>query len=194
MSGNGTKKRTLIEEGTEFKGSLSSNCDLVVMGKVEGDIKGPSVEIAKTGVVAGNVKVESLRSEGEVAGSIEADTVHLSGRVRDHTVIRAHSLEVQLVSPTAPMEVVFGVCELAIGDEPRKADAIAEALAPARPPAPPAEPAPSPAQPEPAPPQAEAGASDASWEGGEPPTADDKPEKRGKGERANRRTQPPPPA
>lgn len=124
-----TGKHTLVEEGTEFKGTMSSNCPIVVMGKVEGEITGPVIHVSATGVVAGNVKVKELRSEGEVAGEVEADTVRISGRVRDRTVIRARSFEVSLSTTKGGMEVVFGECELAIGDEPNKETAIAGALA-----------------------------------------------------------------
>jgi cytoskeletal protein CcmA (bactofilin family) len=114
-------KRTLVEEGTELKGTMVSKCPIVVMGKVEGDISGPSIEIAEGGVVAGNVNVKELRSAGEVAGNVQAESVYLSGRVRDNTVIRAATLEVNLTRTDGPMEVVFGgTCELAIGDEPTR--------------------------------------------------------------------------
>lgn len=129
-SGLPTGKHTLVEEGTEFKGTMSSNCPIVVMGKVEGEVTGPVIHVSATGVVAGNVKVKELRSEGEVAGEVEADTVRISGRVRDRTVIRARSFEVSLSTTKGGMEVVFGECELAIGDEPNKEAAIAGALAP----------------------------------------------------------------
>ena len=74
--------------------------------------------------------MKELRSEGEVAGEVEAETVQISGRVRDRTVIRARSLEVSLSTQKGGMEVVFGECELAVGDEPNKDAAIAGALAP----------------------------------------------------------------
>ena len=121
-------KHTLIEEGTEFKGSLSSKCPIVVVGKIEGDVSGPMIHIAESGVVAGKVNVKQLRSEGELAGEVEAEVVQIGGKVRDKTRIRAKSLEVTL-STKQGMEVVFGECELAIGDEPDKQAAIAAALA-----------------------------------------------------------------
>jgi cytoskeletal protein CcmA (bactofilin family) len=124
-----TGKHTLVEEGTEFKGTMSSNCPIVVMGKVEGDIAGPIIHITPSGVVAGVVKVKALHSAGELAGEVEADTVQISGRVRDRTVIRARSLDVSLNVAKGGMQVVFGECELAIGDEPNKEAAIAAALA-----------------------------------------------------------------
>lgn len=125
-----TGKHTLVEEGTEFKGTMSSNCPIVVMGKVEGDVTGPEIHVSPTGVIAGNVKVKELRSEGEVAGEVEAQVVRISGRVRDKTVIRARSLEVSLSTEKGGMQVVFGECELAVGDEPDKNAAIAAATAP----------------------------------------------------------------
>ena len=124
-----TGKHTLVEDGTEFKGTMSSNCPIVVMGKVEGDITGPVIHITPSGVVAGVVKVKDLRSDGEIAGEVEADTVQISGRVRDRTMIRARSLEVSLSVSKGGMQVVFGECELAVGDEPNKEAAVAAALA-----------------------------------------------------------------
>jgi cytoskeletal protein CcmA (bactofilin family) len=125
-----TGKHTLVEEGTEFKGTLSSKCPIVVMGKVEGEVAGPVIHVTASGVMAGNVKVKELRSDGEVAGDVEADVVRISGKVRDGTKIRARTLEVSLTaSGKTGMEVVFGECELAIGDEPNKEAAIAAATA-----------------------------------------------------------------
>ncbi len=125
-----TGKHTLVEEGTEFKGTMSSNCPIVVMGKVEGEVAGPVIHVSPTGVVAGNVKVKELRSDGEVAGEVEAEVVRISGKVRDKTVIRARTLEVSLATTKGGMQVVFGECELAVGDEPNKDAAIAAATAP----------------------------------------------------------------
>jgi cytoskeletal protein CcmA (bactofilin family) len=130
-----TGKHTLVEEGTEFKGTMSSNCPIVVMGKVEGDVAGPEIHVSPTGVIAGNVKVKELRSDGEVAGEVEAETVRISGKVRDKTVIRARTLEVSLATTKGGMQVVFGECELAVGDEPNKDAAVAAATAPATQPA-----------------------------------------------------------
>ena len=127
-------KHTLVEEGTEFKGTLSSKCPIVVMGKVEGEVTGPLIQITQTGCVAGNVKVDELRSDGELAGEVQARTVRISGKVRDHTVIKARTLEVSLHTDKGGMEVVFGECELNIGDEPSKEAAIAAATAAPQPP------------------------------------------------------------
>jgi cytoskeletal protein CcmA (bactofilin family) len=120
-------KKTLIEEGTELKGTLTSTCPIVVQGRVEGEMTGPSVEVTETGVLSGKAKVTELRSRGELAGEFDAQVVELSGRVRDKTIIRAESLEVSLRRSDGRIEMVFGDCELAVGDAPDKLKAMAAA-------------------------------------------------------------------
>jgi cytoskeletal protein CcmA (bactofilin family) len=114
------EKRTIVEEGTELDGSLSSTCPIVVSGKVGGEVIAPSLRINNTGSVRGKVKVEQLESKGEMSGEFEADVVRLAGVVRDDSILRAKSLEVTLAGPNDPNAVVFGTCSLEIGEMPDK--------------------------------------------------------------------------
>jgi cytoskeletal protein CcmA (bactofilin family) len=114
-------RKTLVEEGTQFKGSLSSNCPIVVRGRIEGDVQAPSLTISSSGAVHGKVKVEELRSQGELAGEFDADIVQLSGSVKNNTIIRAKSLEVKLAPTNGKLQVVFGDCTLDVGDPNAKA-------------------------------------------------------------------------
>ena len=111
-------RQTTVEEGTQFKGTLSSTCPVVVRGVLDGDIKAPSLTIASTGMVTGNVRAQSIRSEGVLAGNVDADEVSLSGSVRSDTVIRAKTLEVKLKGDKHKLEVTFGECILEVGDDP----------------------------------------------------------------------------
>jgi cytoskeletal protein CcmA (bactofilin family) len=122
-NGSGREKKTIIEEGTEFKGTLAASCPILARGRIEGEISGPALEVTDTGVVAGQVKVTELRSRGELAGNFEADEVMLSGRVRDETVIVAKALEVNAARGTA-VAVELDDCELQIGELPNKEQAI----------------------------------------------------------------------
>ncbi|GAC1543305.1 MAG: hypothetical protein NVS3B10_07570 [Polyangiales bacterium] len=115
-----TEKRTLVEEGTTFKGSLTSTCPILVKGTINGDLEAPSLTVAATGSVAGKVKAGELKSEGELSGEFDVDKVVLSGSVKDHTVIRAKSLEVKLAVTGSKMQVVFGEVQLDIGDPPTR--------------------------------------------------------------------------
>jgi cytoskeletal protein CcmA (bactofilin family) len=122
-------KHTVVEEGSSFKGTLTSSCPIHVHGRIEGDVETPSLTVSATGVVHGKVKVGVVRSQGELAGEFDADSVELAGTVRDNTVIRARSLEVKLASTRGKLQVIFGECELAVGDEPTEHDAVAAAEA-----------------------------------------------------------------
>ena len=122
----GTRKKTLVEEGTQFKGSLSSECPIEVKGRVEGDLSAPALAVSPSGAVHGHVKVGEIRSEGELAGEFDADVVQLSGKIKDNTVIRARSLEVKLSPPSGKMQVIFGECELEVGgDQLAKKEGVA---------------------------------------------------------------------
>jgi cytoskeletal protein CcmA (bactofilin family) len=120
----GGGKKTLVEEGTSFKGSLSSTCPVVVRGRVEGDVSAPSLQVSATGAVHGKVKVGEMQSHGELSGEFDAETVQLSGTVKDNTIVRAKSLEVKLAPTNGKMQVVFGECNLEVGDLPTKEQAI----------------------------------------------------------------------
>lgn len=119
MDGNQAEgKRTLVEEGTEVQGSIKSTCPVLVRGRVEGEIEAPSMTVSPSGAVHGKVKVGELKSEGELAGEYQAETIQLSGKVRDKTVLRARSLEVKLDAKETGLQVVFGETELEVGDVP----------------------------------------------------------------------------
>ncbi|MDB5213055.1 MAG: hypothetical protein JWO86_982 [Myxococcaceae bacterium] len=115
-----TEKRTLVEEGTTFKGSLTSTCPILVKGTINGDLEAPSLTVASTGSVSGKVKAGELKSEGELSGEFDVDKVVLSGSVKDNTVIRAKALEVKLAVTGSKMQVVFGEVQLDIGDQPTR--------------------------------------------------------------------------
>jgi cytoskeletal protein CcmA (bactofilin family) len=120
LGASATEKRTLVEEGTTFKGSLSSTCPILVKGAIEGDIGAPSLTVASTGSVSGKVKAGELKSDGELSGEFDVDKVQLSGSVKDNTVIRARSLEVKLAVTGNKMQVVFGECSLEVGEQPSR--------------------------------------------------------------------------
>ena len=128
-------RHTVVEEGTEFKGTLSSSCPIDVRGRIEGDLATPALTVSASGAVHGKAKVGAVRSEGELSGEFDADSVELAGTVRDNTVIRARSLEVKLAASRGKLQVIFGECELSVGDEPTEHDRVeppaVEAVAPA---------------------------------------------------------------
>src|ERR1043165_9383613 len=113
-----SQKQTLVEEGTELKGTLKSSCQVVVNGKIDGQIEAPALTVTTTGTVLGTVRAQKLRSEGTLAGDIDADDVYLSGTVKSNTMIRAKKLEVKLGTDKGKLEVTFGECMVEVGEDP----------------------------------------------------------------------------
>jgi cytoskeletal protein CcmA (bactofilin family) len=111
-------KQTLVEEGTELKGTLKSSCQVVVNGTIDGQIEAPALTITETGKVLGSVKAQKLRSEGTLAGDIDADDVYLAGTVGSNTMIRARRLEVKLAPERGKLAVTFGECIMEVGEDP----------------------------------------------------------------------------
>lgn len=118
MSENSVLSQTVLEEGTEVDGSIRSKCPITVSGKLKGDVSAPSLTITQSGSVSGEVKVSELKSEGVIAGEIDAESVELSGHVSDHTIIRASSLQVKLAQngSNGKLHVTFGNCDLKVGE------------------------------------------------------------------------------
>ena len=113
-----SEKQTLVEEGTEFTGTLKAKCKVVVRGTIDGQLEAPSVSITPTGAVTGNVKADRVESNGVLSGEVDADDIALSGEVRSNTRITAKSLSVNLSSDKGKLEVTFGDCVLDVGEMP----------------------------------------------------------------------------
>jgi Polymer-forming cytoskeletal len=109
-AGHVNGRKTLVDEGTRFKGSLSSECPVEVKGQIDGDLTAPTVVVTSTGAIRGTVKVVELHSQGELAGAFDTEVAKVSGTVKENTVIRAKSLELNLASRDGKLKVVFGEC------------------------------------------------------------------------------------
>ena len=113
-------KHTLIEQGTEFKGTMKSSCPVVVNGRIEGDLSAPELDVTTTGIVQGNIKAERWSSRGVLSGNVDAGDLFLSGSIGSKTVIKAKNLEVKLAPDQGRMELTIGECTLDVGEEPTK--------------------------------------------------------------------------
>lgn len=102
------EKQTLVEDGTRFKGSLTSTCAILVQGAVEGDVEGPAVTVSATGAVSGKIATGALKSEGKIAGEFDVESAQVSGSVESNTVIRAASLDLKLNASSGKMQLTFG--------------------------------------------------------------------------------------
>ena len=103
-----TKTATIVEEGTAFMGDFTSSCPIIVKGRIEGDVKAPTVTITHSGALKGNVEAKTIVCKGSAAGIFEADTIELSGSIAQNTVIRAQRLNLNIESTSGRIELAFG--------------------------------------------------------------------------------------
>jgi cytoskeletal protein CcmA (bactofilin family) len=123
-------KQTLVEAGTEFTGTIKSSCPVVVHGTLDGEIEAPTLSIAATGTIHGNIRAETLRSYGTLAGTVDAGEVYVSGVVRSKTVIRARRLELQLGnSSTSQIELTVKTSNTEVSALPSSPEAVSIPIA-----------------------------------------------------------------
>ena len=110
-------KQTVVEAGCEFKGTLTSSCAVLVNGTVDGHIHAPTLNVAITGTLLGTVKTKTLRSQGTLSASVDAEEVFLSGAIRSKTVIKTRRLEMRIASSNdSQLEVNFASSVLETSD------------------------------------------------------------------------------
>jgi cytoskeletal protein CcmA (bactofilin family) len=85
-----------VGEGIQIRGNLSGSGDLVVRGRVEGQISLDNhLTIEESGFVMANVTVQSITVNGTIQGDVEAtDTVAISAGASMRGDIRAQEVEI----------------------------------------------------------------------------------------------------
>ena len=68
-----SKRRPSSKKAPSSRGRSPRPARSSCMGRVEGDLTGPSVEVTESGVLSGKAKVTELRSRGELAGEFDAE-------------------------------------------------------------------------------------------------------------------------
>ena len=71
-------QRSHIAEGMSVIGDIDGDIDLLLDGKLEGNLRCRSVTVGKTGEVSGQIKSQEAIINGSVFGSIEAKIVKLN--------------------------------------------------------------------------------------------------------------------
>jgi cytoskeletal protein CcmA (bactofilin family) len=121
-----SEKKTVIESGTEFEGVLRSQWPVLVDGQLTGEVFAPTLTLTDAGSVRGKVTVKQLTSHGSLGGEINAESVELSGRVDDNTVIHSTTLVTVDESEETSHQVAFGNCELHVGDPAKTANGASD--------------------------------------------------------------------
>lgn len=86
---------SIISADLHITGDLSSNSDIQIDGKVDGDVDSKSVTIGESAEVNGTVLCDRIRVCGLVTGEIKANTVVIARTARVQGDIAHNSLEIE---------------------------------------------------------------------------------------------------
>lgn len=91
------ENKTIIGDDIEITGSIKSTGNIIMGGKLNGDLAcDGSVIITETAVVKGNMSVESISISGIVQGNVSAkDRIEMKSTARVHGDICAKRLTVE---------------------------------------------------------------------------------------------------
>jgi cytoskeletal protein CcmA (bactofilin family) len=78
----GVQTRSVIDQRLLITGDLEGDCELLVEGRVKGNIRCTHVLVGKDGRIIGNVTANEVVVRGEVNGTIHADSVILQHNAR----------------------------------------------------------------------------------------------------------------
>lgn len=73
---------SIISQGTHIVGDISTDGEVQIDGKVEGNVRCRSLIIADTGEVSGKVTCESVTIHGTITGTVNGKSVSLSSSAR----------------------------------------------------------------------------------------------------------------
>ena len=104
------EKKSTISQKTKIVGNYSSDDPIVIEGVIEGKVSVKNVVVlGKTGIIKGNLKVQSIQIFGKIIGDVTA-----TGKV---TLERSGFIEGNIVSPKLAISegAVFLPCNPLIG-------------------------------------------------------------------------------
>jgi cytoskeletal protein CcmA (bactofilin family) len=95
---------SVFRDGLHIAGNLVSEGDLIVDGRVEGDVRGRNVTVGATGTIIGNIVADEATIGGAVEGDVMARSVVLTCTAKVMSDIIQETLCV------APGAIFEGVC------------------------------------------------------------------------------------
>ncbi len=85
---------SILSRDLVITGEISTEGDVQIEGRLEGNIKATTLTIGEQGAVNGNIKAGTVHIHGKVTGKIEADTIEMASTanvladlIQDHLTI-----------------------------------------------------------------------------------------------------------
>ncbi len=89
------KTKSVIISDVKIKGNVIEKEDIVIDGKVEGNINAEFVETFENSVIKGNIKSKETVIGGKVKGDINSDRVHIKKTADVDGTIKQKTLSIE---------------------------------------------------------------------------------------------------
>ena len=86
---------SVIESNLTIDGNLTCQGDLIINGRVHGDVIAQNLTVSELGSLQGNIHAGKVESNGTIAGTITAKEVALGGTSSTHATIKAEKSDIQ---------------------------------------------------------------------------------------------------
>jgi len=86
---------SVIESNLTIDGNLTCQGDLMINGRVHGDVIAQNLTISEFGSLQGNIQAGKVDSNGTIAGTITAKEVALGGTSSTHATIKAEKSNIK---------------------------------------------------------------------------------------------------
>lgn len=89
------KGRTVIGESMTFVGKVTAEGIVEVYGRIEGEMRCPSLIVTRNAVIAGSIKADKITVDGTVEGPIECGEIILTSHARVAGDVQCRTLVVE---------------------------------------------------------------------------------------------------
>lgn len=86
---------TTVDKDTTIEGRLVSKSDILVEGKVEGEVLCETIEVGESAIINGTIRAKDVNVRGSVEGNIYGEKVSLDATSRVHGDIEHQSLSLE---------------------------------------------------------------------------------------------------
>ena len=86
---------SIIESNLTIDGNLKCDGDLIINGRVHGDVTAQNLTVSDNGSLQGNIYATIVESNGTIAGNITATAVNLGENSNTHASVKAEEANIK---------------------------------------------------------------------------------------------------
>ncbi|MDG2404383.1 MAG: polymer-forming cytoskeletal protein [Paracoccaceae bacterium] len=86
---------SIIESSLTIDGNLKCDGDLIINGRVHGDVTAQKLTVSDNGSLQGNISARIVETNGTIAGNITATAINLGENSNTHASVKAEKANIK---------------------------------------------------------------------------------------------------